>query len=240
MSFDLNLSTVCNHRIFKESVTLGSDQKSIRLSQPLAASVVDIYASDNLIPKSYYSIVYDPLSNITVHQPRMIVFNKKWKSVEDFFQVTYITLKDFCPKCVGLDQIDDISYNIRGDFLTVRNENLLLQNLEKFTVTELQSNPFQVFIGTNLVKLIGQKVVDTGYLTTKVTSEISTTLQVLKSLQSQYKAIGRAVTDGEQLDQVINIKVRFDQNDPGILRADITVRAVSGKTVDFTQLLKVA
>jgi len=240
MSFDLNLATVCNHKVFKESVTLDTDRRSLRVTQPLAASVVDVYASDNLVPKSNYSIIYDPASTVPVNQPRMISLNKRWRSTEDYFQVSYVTLRNFCPKCAGMGQVDDVSYNVRGDFLTVRNENLLMQNMEKFTVTELQSNPFQPFIGTNLVKLIGQRVVDTSYLTTKITSEISTTLNVLKSLQNQYKSTKRASTAGEQLDQIESVKVSFDPADPSILRADIKVRAVSGKSVDFTQLLKVA
>lgn len=236
MSFDLNLQTICNHKVYKERVTLGDDQKSLRVSKPLAASVLDVYASDNLVPKTYYSIVDDPESS----QARKILFKKKWRSVEDYFDITYITLKNYCPKCVGLDVIDDISLNVRGDVYTLRNENLLMQNLEKFTVTELQSNPFQVFIGTNLVKLIGQRVVDTGYLTSRITTEVTGTLQVLKSLQNQYKAAGRAVTDGELLDTINLVKVTFDPVDPSILRVDVSVRAVSGKSVDYTQLLKVA
>jgi hypothetical protein len=239
MSFDLNLQTVCNHKIYKESVTLDSDRQSLRLSKPLSSSIVDVYASDNLIPKTDYNIIFDPKIHGT-NRTKMIFLKKKWRSVEDFFNISYITIKGYCPKCVGLDVIDDISYDIRGNFLTIRNEPLLLQNLEKFTITELTSNPFQVFIGTNLVKLIGQRVSDPAFITSRVTQEINSTLQVFKSLQQQYKSTGRAVTDGELLSSVDSVKVNFDRNDPSILRADVTVRAVSGRTVDFTQLLKVA
>jgi len=239
MSFDLNLATVCNHKIYKESMTLDSDRQSLRVSKPLSSSIVDVYASDNLIPKTDYNVIFDPRSS-EVNRTKMIFLKKKWRSVEDFFNIGYITIKGFCPKCVALDVIDDISYDIRGNFLTIRNEPLLLQNLEKFTITELTSNPFQVFVGTNLVKLIGQRVSDPAFITSRVTQEINSTLQVFKSLQTQYQSTGRSVTDGELLNTIDSVKVNFDRNDPTILRADITVRAVSGRSVDFTQLLKVA
>lgn len=237
MSYDLNITTVCNHRIYRELVSLDTDRRSLRLFKPLSASNIEVFASDKLIPKTDYIIIYDP-ETITVQQPRMAYLNKKWKSVEDYFEITYVTLKGFCPKCAGLEQLNDIDYDIRGSLLTLRDEKLLLQNLEKFTVTEMRSNPFHSFIGTSLVKLLGQKITDTSYISTKITQEISATLDVLKSLQDQYRFAGRTVTDGELLDKVENVRIRFDKQDPTILRTDVTVLAKSGRSVNYTQYLQ--
>ena len=239
MSFDLNLQTVCNHRVDKELVTLDTDRRSIRVSKPIAASNVILYASSNAVATSLYSLVYDSQAQ-DASQSRKVYFKKKWNSVEDFFELSYTTISGYCPKCVGFNYINDVSYNSQGDFLTIVNEPLLLQNLEKFTVTDLQSNPFQLFIGTTLVKLLGQRVSDPSYLASKITQEINNTLSVLKQLQKQYQYTGRAVTKGELLDQVTNISIQFDTVDPSILRADVTAQAVSGKTVNFSQLLKIA
>lgn len=237
MSYDLNITTICDHRIYRELVTLESDRRSIRLSKPLSSSNLDLYASENLVPKTSYTIIYDPQTT-TINQPRMIYLDSRWKQVEDYFEVVYVTFKGFCPKCAGLEVIDDIKYDIRGHFSTVRNENLLLQNLEKFTVTEIQSNAFHTFIGTSLVNLLGQRITDTSFIASKVTQEISSTLEVLKSLQEQYVSIGREMTSGELFDTVQNIQVRFDEVDPTIIRTDVTVLAQSGKNVDFTQFLQ--
>lgn len=237
MSYDLNLPTVCNHTIYKELTTLNEDRRSLRLKQPLAASNIKVYASNDLVPSTDYDIIYDP-TTIDTNQPRMIRFKFKWKSTEDYFEVTYVTLKDFCYKCVGLERIDDINYNVKGQLFLNRNEYLLLQNLEKFTVTEKQSNPFHTYIGTTLVKLLGQRISDTSFISSRITQEINTTLDILKSLQEQYKATGRAVTDGELLDTVENVKVRFDEDDPTIVRVDITALAVSGQSLDYTQYLR--
>jgi len=239
MSYDLKINTICNHRIYKELITLEDDRRTLRFNRPLAASNTELFASDKLIPKTDYTIVYDP-QTLTVQQPRIIYLNRKWRSIEDYFEVTYVTLRGFCPKCVGLEVLNDIDYNIRGALITVRDEELLLQNLEKFTITERESNPFHTYIGTFLVKLLGQKILDSSYTSTKITQEITTTLGVLKSLQDQYRYTDRPVTDGELLDEVQNIEIRFDPEDPTIIRAVITATARSGRTVDYTQFLQLS
>lgn len=237
MSYDLKITTVCNHRIYRELVTLGDDRRSIRLSQPLSASNTQLFASDDLVPSSGYSIVYDPEA-ITIQQPRMILLNQKWRALEDYFEVNYTTIKNSCPKCAGLEVLNDIEYDIRGDLIVVRNEELLLQNLEKFTVTEKQSNPFHTYIGTFLVKLLGQKIIDSSFISSKITQEINSTLDVLRSLQDQYIYTDRPVTNGELLDEIQEVKVRFDVDDPTIIRTDISVTAKSGRTVDYSQFLQ--
>lgn len=237
MSYDINIQRICNHRVYRELVTLGQDRRSLKLSKPLAASSVQVFASNNLVPASYYTVVEDP-SAVATNKQRMIRLKNKWKALQDYWEITYYTISTYCPKCVGLNMLDDIQYNVKGDLLKIRNEALLLQNLEKFTVTEIQSNPFHTFIGTSLVKLLGSRITDSAFMTNKITQQITASLNVLKSLQEQYKMAGRAVTDGELLDTVEGVVVRFDDADPTILRADVTARAKSGKTVNYSQFLQ--
>lgn len=240
MSFDLNLTAVCNHRIYRELSTLASDRRSLRVSKPIATTAnVNVYASDELVPKVDYIIVTDPVSPIPNLQ-KMVYFKEKWKAVEDYFEVSYNVLGGYCSKCLARGTLYDWSYDVRGQLSTVINENLLMQNVEKFTITELQSNPFHMYIGTSLVTLLGQRLSDVGYMTTRVTQEIQTTLGKLKDMQQQYARTGRAVTPGELLDQVVQVNVTQDTNDPTILRADITVTAQSGKTLSYTQFMSTA
>jgi hypothetical protein len=240
MSYDLNLATVCNHRIYKEPITLESDRRTLRLSKPLASSNIDLYASDDQVAKASYIIIYDSSQPDQSNLSRMIVLKDKWKSTEDYFEASYVTINNYCPKCAGLGNIDDIGYDTKGNLLLNRNEKLLLQNVEKYTVTEVQSNPFHLFIGTSLVSLLGQKISNQTYITTKIIQEISSTLQVLKDMQKQYMAAGRTMTPGEILDVVESVKVLFDTNDPTILRADVAVRALSGRTVNYSQFMKIS
>lgn len=238
MSYDLNLNTICNHKIFRELTLLSSDRRSIRMSKPLASATnLQLFASNDLVPKTLYTIVYDPTSQ-TLEQNRMVYFKQKWGSFSDYFEITYITYKESCSKCMGRTILDDISYDVKGQLVLARNEKLLLQNMEKFTVTQLGSNPFHDFIGTSLVALLGEKISDPDFLTNKIIQEINQSLTKFSDLQDQYRNAGRSLTDGEQLDSIDDIQVLFDEDDPTILRTDVTASAKSGKTVNFSQFLQ--
>lgn len=238
MSFDLTLPTVCNHKVFRELVPLESDRRSLRMSKPLASGVdIKVYASENTVPKTMYSIIYDP-TELSVYQNRMVYLRSKWRQPRDFFEISYNTISSYCSKCTGLNTLDDISYNVKGRLNTSRDEKLLLQNLEKFTVTEIKSNPFHSFIGTSLVSLLGEKVSDLDFLSTKITQEINASLQKLSDMQNQYKQAGRTLTDGETLESIDNIQVEQDEDDLTVLRVDVTCKAKSGKSVVYTQYLR--
>lgn len=238
MSYDLSIQGICDHRMFRERAELASDRRSLRVSKLIATTAnVVVYAADNLVPKSMYGFIYDPLM-VAQAQERMVFFHKKWKSTEDYFEVCYNTMVNTCPKCVGLKTLDDIHFDARGELATLRNEELLLQNLEKFTVTAKGSNPFHRWLGTTLIQLLGTKLTDMDFMTTRVTQEINATLSALQDLQQQYIQAGRFMTTGEQLDKIVEIKVKRGTEDPTIVRADIAVRAKSGKTVTYSQYMR--
>jgi len=238
MSFDLNLITRCDHRVYKELTALEDDFRSIRLEKPIGSTDnIRVYAMDNLLSPSLYDIVPDP-EQIDVNRDRIIKLKDEWRSPRDYFEITYLTLSSFCAKCSGSNTLDDISYNVRGGLYTIRDEALLMQNIEKFVITTINSNPFHQFIGTGLVGLIGNKIANTSFLVSQITSEITRTLQKLQDLQAQYQMTGRAITPGEMLESVNDIQVTSDEEDPTILRATISVTAQSGKPVQFTQILR--
>lgn len=218
---------------------MDDDQHSLRMERPLASSNVMVFAAGNLVPKAMYNVVFDT-SSVDSFQTRLVYFKKKWRSPTDFFEITYVTYTGYCPKCVGLKTVNDISYDVRGDLKELRDEKLLLQNVEKFVVTQIRSNPFHSFIGTSLVGLLGEKIADIDFLSSKITQEINTTLQKFMDMQGQYKLTGRVMTDGETLASIDNIEVYADENDPTILRADVTLTAKSGKQMSYTQLLNTA
>ena len=237
MSFDLNLNTACNHEIFRELSLIDSTRHILRLDKPLAVTAsLSVYATDNLIPASMYTIIDDPQHNGN----KVISFKQKWKSPTDYFETTYYTIAQYCPKCVNTNYLDDITYDVRGDLIENRDETLLLQNAEKFTITNMGSNVFYTFIGTSLVSLIGSKVSNPSFMISQITSEISRAFQKFKDIQSQYQLTGRAMTPGETLKTVNNIQVTQDLNDPTIMRAQVDLEAVSGKTVTYVQYLKIS
>lgn len=238
MSFDLNINTTCNHVVFRELSLVSEDRHSIRITKPIGSTAsVKLYAAGNFLPPSLYSVVNDP-NVLQLDPPKMLWLKEKWRSPSDWFEVTYVTLGTYCPKCTGLKVLNDIGYNIRGSLSELRDEALLMQNAEKWVITWLRSNPFHSFIGTSLISLIGGKITDVQYLTTKITQEINNVLKKFMDLQDQYRSTGRKMSDGETLSSVDHIEVTQDTSDPTILRADVTLTAKSGKSLNYQQYLK--
>lgn len=238
MSFDLNITSLCNHLVYRELALIDKDRRTIRLEKPIGATLnLQVYAADNLIPNTYYEIAQDPVQ-ISMNRDRIVYFYERWKSPSDYFEISYITIPSYCSKCGGGNYLDDVQLNIRGDLLTLRDEQLLMQNVEKFIITSLNSNPFHSFIGTNLTGLIGTRISNVSFLLTQITAEISRTLQKFQDLQSQYQLTGRAISPGEILATIDDIQVTQDTIDPSIMRANVIVTAQSGETVQFTQVLK--
>ena len=240
MSYDLTLPTICNHRISRELSYLATDLRSVRVAQPMSNTVsVQVYAADNLVPITAYSIVNDSSSN-EVNPPQMVYFKYNWRSPGDTFEVSYNTFAATCPKCGGGGALHDISYSAMGTLSVSRNENLLLQNMEKFVITESASNPFHSYLGTNLVNFLGERITDIGFIKTKITQEVLGSVDKLKELQEKYLTSGRTMTPGETLETVDSVNVEQDERDPSVLRVSVEATAASGQQLTYIQLLKIA
>jgi len=241
MSFDLNLTTLCDHTVYRELAILDYDLRSLRLSKPLASSRITLYATDNLIPDSMYQIVEDERSGLPESDPvlnKKILFNHLWRSFTDYFEVTYLTTVNYCTKCLGSKYLDDISYDVKGGLYTTRDERLLMQNVEKFVITRINSNSFHTFIGTSIEGLIGSRLNNVQFLITQLKAEVTRTLQKFQDLQAQYRESGRNLTSGEVLQSIDNVSVNQDVIDPTVFRISITVVAESGQTVTFDQIIR--
>lgn len=235
MSFDLNLATPCNHLVYRELSPIGTDRKTLKMLKPVAiTATIQVFATDNLIPASMYEI----RNNVADNQEKVIVFRKLWRSPSDYFEVNYQTVSSYCSKCSGSKYLDDIQWDIRGNLQVLRDERLLMQNVEKWVITRINSNPFHTFIGNGLVDLIGTKINNVLFISGQIKTEITRSLQKFQDMQAQYKQTGRAITDGETLQSIQNVTVRQDANDPTVMQADVTVTAASGKTVEFSQLIR--
>jgi excinuclease UvrABC ATPase subunit len=239
MSYDLKLPTLCSHVIFWELGAMDTDLRSLRVSKPIAASKLTVRMSGNIVPESKYIIVYDiDFQGAIDNTRRKIYFNEELKASDDFFEIKYITNGSNCPKCQDMKALDDIQYSNLGDLRLARDEYLLIQNVEKYVVTEIGSNIFHNWMGTGLIDLIGTKIMDVNYIKAKITQEVNATLNKFKTMQQEYLTTNRPFTDGEQLDTIDMVSVAQSNSDPSIFQVTVTVTAVSGKSVDFTQYLQ--
>ncbi|MBD3260238.1 MAG: hypothetical protein GF334_00945 [Candidatus Altiarchaeales archaeon] len=239
MSIDIKLQNACDHRINWIRSELETDRKTIFLSYPIASTASFKLRINNVVlPKSSYGFSNSEESTV-VEPTRYVSLKKKSKLNDPIIEAQYTTFLDYCPKCVGLRYIDDLTYDKSGDLNTVRNEYLLVQNVEKRVITELGSNVFHENMGTNLHSLVNQKILDFDLIRNQITDQIITSLNRLKESQRTLLASRREVSDGELLDKIGEVIVERAE-DPTILRVTVTFTARSGRTLEYTQFLELS
>jgi hypothetical protein len=169
-----------------------------------------------------YGVVEDP---VTLRS--RIVFRSEIRSLNPICEVSYTTVRSFCPRCVGLGVEDDVRYNNRGDFLFVRNSALLLQEAEKMILTQAGSNVFHPHYGSRILDQIGSKRVGAnsvmeGFITSEA-ARVMERYRETKLFQERYQP----VTDLEMIDRVVSIRVVPVVQDPTsvILRIELRSRA---------------
>jgi hypothetical protein len=238
MSFDYKLARTCDHQIFWEIAEFDTeDMRSLYVSKPIISSHLRVRVSGNLLASSDFSLV-DDLS--TTYAPKKVYLKERQKSIDDTYEVTYITDYLHCPKCVGLKVLDDLQFSTEGKIVVAKDEYLLLQNVEKNVITELGSNTFHTWEGTSLIDLTGSRIMDTDYLKTKISQDVNAALNKFKSMQNQQLATQRPMSDGEILESVDSVIVSQDVVDPTVFRVDIVVRSRSNKSLTYQQYLKFA
>jgi hypothetical protein len=153
-------------------------------------------------------------------------------------EVRYVAVKTYCPKCVGVRYIDDFSYGPDKDLVTVSDELLLIQMLEKHLVTEIQSNPYHSWVGTSLHELVKHKITDMPLITMRIKDDVNKAVTDLRKLQAQYQKTRRPVTSGELFGELLEVDVRPDAAEPTTVHALVRFTSQSGKVLEYEQLLE--
>ena len=209
MSKDLKLEKICDHKIVEEQVQVSDDLKTIYIPRVLASKEVTLYANDYLISKedkkNGWRIEDDPRS-IYLKKSK-IVFNKNRKSKSDYYAISYFVQSQYCPKCLGLRIVNDISYTKLGKVNMVENEEKLLQEVLKGLSTELGSNQFHDWIGTQLYNLVGSKIYNVEIIKSKMVQEITNYLDKYTEIQNQQSRF-QDVTDREAFYKVLSIDIQ--------------------------------
>lgn len=221
MSLDLKIDQVCPHLVYEELLHAESDRRTVRPKRPVSSGAIDVRMNGYpLLPtnkKFGFRLVRDPLAN-----DRVIRFDRKLRSVDDFFEVSYFTSRSNCRRCGGLGLENDIRYNGKGVVVTVADAEKLLQDVRKMIFTVRGSNLFHPWYGAGLQEYIGRKAGNIDIIKGMIHSDIITSLDRMKSIQKQ-QAFVQPVTDGEALVGVTGITVEQDDADPTILRVGVTV-----------------
>jgi len=240
MSYDLKIQNLCDHKINWEKALLGSDYKTISLKYPISASAsVSLRINNVVINTDDYTIYYLENNESVVEPKTYIRMKKKIKLYDPFIEVQYVTYIPYCPKCLSVKTIDDIAYSNYGDFITAENELQLVQNVEKYIVTKIESNKFHSWFGTNLHSLLGTKIKDIDDLRASVRDQVNQAIEKLKKIQNQLISSNVKVSNGELFDELISIEVE-QTDDPTIVSVIVVFTAKNGQTLEYEQYLQLS
>jgi len=234
MSLDIKIQNLCDHVVNWEQGALQADRRSVLFQKPIASKAsLSVRMNNVIISPSQYSVEvdYDILAS---DRPFLVVFKQRTKLFQPLVEAQYTTIPTFCRKCLGLKYVDDFEYVNDKDLSSVRDEELLLQNVEKYIVTKIQSNPFHSWMGTGLHTVVGSKVLDADLLITRMTEQVNSAIDKLKTVQRQLQASGREVTPGELFGDLLSLTVT-QMEDPSAFNIVVRFTAQSGKGLVYEQ-----
>lgn len=208
MSVDIKLQKNCDHRVIQEQLQIDPDLKTIRIPRAIVSQELELWINGYLIDRNHSKFKWTVEEDETTIYTKKskIVFKNKRKSLDDFYFLSYSVNPKFCPKCLGLRVINDHSYSKLGKILTVKDEEKLLQEIRKGITTELESNPFHKWIGTEIYKYIGAKIFNPDIIRARLIQEITRYLEKYVDVQIQ-QAQFQEVTDREAFFKVLSIQV---------------------------------
>jgi hypothetical protein len=170
---------------------------------------------------------------------RLIVFDEPLQADLNFLEVNYTTVREECRRCGGLGVENDWRYNVTGEVTQVRDEILLIQELQKIIYTIAGTNSFHSWYGTRIIDQIGEKLVVGGILQNRITSDIYTAFGRWQDVKKQQEElVGQAVSDEEFPFQLQGVKLEQSQDDPTVLFITVTVSNRSLKPIQLTRGLR--
>lgn len=151
---------------------------------------------------------------------------KRW-----YFKTTYTVELSRCPRCRGTGVENDWRFDEQGEVRMVGDENLLTQMGLKILLTEVGSNPYHTWYGTNFISQIGSKALANAAAT--IQEDARETLRRLKSLQER-QATYQNVTGKERLYVIERVNVVPFEDNPTAFALDVVVRNASNQPVNIT------
>jgi phage baseplate assembly protein W len=186
-----------------------------------------------------WSLINDP-NTLNDRPTRWIVFDEPLKSTTDFAEITYTTVREECRRCGGLGVEHDWRYTITGDVVEVRDEALLLQEILKIMYTILGSNPFNLWYGTDLVNMVGSKIILAEIVQNTIVTNVQTAFNRWQSIKRrQEQDVGQEVSDREYPYRLVSVSAQQSSQDQTVFWVFITVQNRSGNPIDMTRGIRI-
>lgn len=209
----------------------GGRAASLRLVSPSPLAEVfglpvdrEVRGVDRVPP---WTLVRDP-NTLSDRPTRLIVFDDPLRSVGDYVEVDYTTVQQECRRCGGVGVEYDWRYGSTGEVVQVRDEALLIQEVQKIIYTLKGSNPFHPWYGTSLLDTIGKKQAAGGFLQNLIVTDITDAFRKWQSVkQRQEQVVGQPVSDREFPYRLLNVDLTPSQDDPTVVMVAITIQSRS-------------
>ena len=241
MSQDIAIERVCDHYIVEDVAFINSDYRTIDLIRDLAATQSLILKKNGFVITSNNTAFPWALALSTNYiGNKAIRFVEVQKSNDDFYELSYTTSLAECPKCLGSGFEFDYSLDVLGHVVTVENEDKLLQDMVKGTITISGSNPYYKWYGTVVDALVGTKITNFTTIRVTVATDVQSLVDNLKDMQTQQAAVAtQQVTLNEMINALLSITVTQPDpaNEPTLIEIAIVFSNMAGNIRMLTRTL---
>lgn len=232
---------VVRDRVAFRTSSEGSGASAYLRSSSTLASTLGISSNREYRGKqvtSGWSLVSDP-STLSDRPTRLVVFDEPLKDFRPFVEISYNTVRQDCRRCGGLGVEHDWRYGRTGEVSQVRDEALLLQEVQKLFYTTIGSNPFHLWYGTSLIELIGRKQSSGGVVQNMIIADIYKAFQRWQEIKRQQEeAVGQTVSDEEYPYKLLKVALEQSTSDPTVIFVKMTVQNRSLRPIQLDRGLK--
>lgn len=235
--------TVTAMRQVRLSTSLGGSEATlfVQAAGSTAAAILGLptnrsWRGQTVVPG--WSIINDP-NTVSTRPGRLMVFDTPLKGFQDYVELNYTTVREECRRCGGLGIENDWRYTSLGQVITVKNEDLLLQEMLKATYTVRGSNPFHTWYGTTIINSVGSKMSSSGIVQNMIVSDVYEAFRRWQSIKKQQEEnVGQEVSDEEYPFRLQSVTLQQSDQDPTIIFVNATVQNRSNKPIQIERGLR--
>ena len=155
---------------------------------------------------------------------------------EGLLEISYVTEKAYCRRCGSTGVENDFRFAPSGEVQKVGNTDLLYQNVAKCLLTEIGSNPYHLWYGSNANRLIGQK--NNASVGMALRMSVQQALDKFQKVQQDLKRV-QTLSLEERLVSVQSVDVTPLNDNATALLCNVVVRSGANQLVSVNIVFSV-